>query len=289
MRHSSFDDASLLSADMSSITPHHRGGGERGGGERAATANLPDFPIVSVWNRQTRDLILASCVFGAQDDAMGLQADQREAFFLHPSPRVDSTICDYCFDTLIAFLKGEATPDCRDMHWALDTDRRWPMFLRWRKRMVAGVVDEEDFSERQFLTAGIASSLLPRPLNTFQELVFRSAADDPHCVPIALEDVPYLECNAMVVTCMEAARDMTDWELGVHGILVSFEDYKGVVYGESYLPDVPVICGWTKEHTINQLMQKAGSVPRLCGCHDEPLITHTLHSSICVCSSHPTH
>ena len=77
-------------------------------------------------------------------------------------------------------------------------------------------------------------------------------------MPIHERDLKKLECTVYAVTCMEAARDMLDWELGVHGIIISFQDFKGVCYAESYLPDVPVVCGWTKEHTIGQLMLKAG-------------------------------
>lgn len=132
------------------------------------------------------------------------------------------------------------------------------MFIQWRRKLVYGVPDETDFSQRQILPAGISGCLLPQPLTAFKDLAIMAATEDPHNIPIQPGDVQFLECTAMVVTCMEAARDMTDWELGVHGILVSFEDHKGKTYGESYLPGIPVLCGWTKEHTINQLLQKAG-------------------------------
>lgn len=48
-----------------------------------------------------------------------------------------------------------------------------------------------------------------------------------------------------------------DWNLGTHGIRISFV-HRGRRYGATYLPDVAVEQGWTKEETIESLMQKAG-------------------------------
>lgn len=48
-----------------------------------------------------------------------------------------------------------------------------------------------------------------------------------------------------------------DWDLGTHGIRISFI-HRGRRYGATYLPDVPVEQGWTKEETVESLMRKAG-------------------------------
>ena len=50
---------------------------------------------------------------------------------------------------------------------------------------------------------------------------------------------------------------MLDWEVGTHGIQVNFV-YHGKRLGATYLPDVPVEQGWTKEETMVSLMRKAG-------------------------------
>lgn len=52
-----------------------------------------------------------------------------------------------------------------------------------------------------------------------------------------------------------------DWDLGIHGIKISFT-HQGKRYGATYLPDVAVEQGWTKEQTIVSLMRKAGWVGR---------------------------
>lgn len=48
-----------------------------------------------------------------------------------------------------------------------------------------------------------------------------------------------------------------DWELGVHGLRISFI-HRSRRYGATYLPDVAVEQGWTKEETVESLMRKAG-------------------------------
>lgn len=48
-----------------------------------------------------------------------------------------------------------------------------------------------------------------------------------------------------------------DWDLGTHGLRISFT-YHHRRMGATYLPDVPVDQGWTKEETIVSLMRKAG-------------------------------
>jgi len=48
-----------------------------------------------------------------------------------------------------------------------------------------------------------------------------------------------------------------DWELGVHGIKISFYHHHRR-HGATYLPDVAVEQGWTKEETLISLMKKGG-------------------------------
>lgn len=48
-----------------------------------------------------------------------------------------------------------------------------------------------------------------------------------------------------------------DWTLGTHGIRISFI-YRGRRYGATFLPDVAVEQGWSKEETVESLMRKAG-------------------------------
>jgi len=84
-----------------------------------------------------------------------------------------------------------------------------------------------------------------------------SALSDHRFSPIVLSELPTLEVAVTLLTDFETAKDAMDWELGVHGVRISFY-YKNRRYGSCYLPDVAVEQGWDKEETIISLMRKAG-------------------------------
>lgn len=60
-----------------------------------------------------------------------------------------------------------------------------------------------------------------------------------------------------LLTDFEQAKDPMDWELGVHGLRISFY-YRNRRHGSCYLPDVAPEQGWDKEETMVSLMRKAG-------------------------------
>jgi uncharacterized protein (TIGR00296 family) len=79
--------------------------------------------------------------------------------------------------------------------------------------------------------------------------------------PITARELPNLEVAVTLLTDFEEADDADDWELGTHGLRISFY-YHGKRYGATYLPDVAVEQGWSKEETVVSLMRKAGWVGR---------------------------
>ena len=88
-----------------------------------------------------------------------------------------------------------------------------------------------------------------------------SAIHDTRFDPITKRELPSLEVAVTLLTDFEDCEDAMDWELGTHGIRISFVD-RGRRYGSTYLPDVAPEQGWTKEETLVSLMRKAGSVGR---------------------------
>ncbi|KAI1075986.1 AMMECR1 domain-containing protein [Whalleya microplaca] len=84
-----------------------------------------------------------------------------------------------------------------------------------------------------------------------------SAFNDTRFPPIKKSELPSLEVAVTLLTDFEDCEDAMDWELGVHGIRISFTD-GGRRYGATYLPDVALEQGWTKEETMVSLMYKAG-------------------------------
>jgi AMMECR1 domain-containing protein len=66
-----------------------------------------------------------------------------------------------------------------------------------------------------------------------------------------------LECQVTLLTNFEPISDPMDWEIGTHGLRISFI-HNNRRYGATYLPDVAREQGWTKEETMVSLMRKGG-------------------------------
>ncbi|CAJ2508916.1 Uu.00g139420.m01.CDS01 [Anthostomella pinea] len=84
-----------------------------------------------------------------------------------------------------------------------------------------------------------------------------SAIHDTRFDPIARRELPSLEVAVTLLTDFEDCADAMDWELGTHGLRISFTE-RGRRYGSTYLPSVAEEQGWTKEETLVSLMRKAG-------------------------------
>lgn len=84
-----------------------------------------------------------------------------------------------------------------------------------------------------------------------------SAVQDTRFDPITKRELPSLEVCVTLLTDFEDCDDPMDWELGTHGLRISFTE-RGRRYGSTYLPDVAPEQGWNKEETLVSLMRKAG-------------------------------
>ncbi|KAK2743265.1 hypothetical protein FQN57_004954 [Myotisia sp. PD_48] len=84
-----------------------------------------------------------------------------------------------------------------------------------------------------------------------------SAFGDTRYSPIPSSLLPALSCSLTLLSSFETCLNPLDWELGVHGIRISFV-HRGKQFGATYLPDVAVEQGWTKDETLESLMRKAG-------------------------------
>ncbi|XXH01306.1 hypothetical protein Hte_007663 [Hypoxylon texense] len=84
-----------------------------------------------------------------------------------------------------------------------------------------------------------------------------SAIHDTRFDPISRRELPSLEVAVTLLTDFEDCGDAMDWEVGTHGLRISFAE-RGRRYGATYLPDVAAEQGWTKEETLVSLMRKAG-------------------------------
>ncbi|CBX98433.1 hypothetical protein IAQ61_010523 [Plenodomus lingam] len=105
---------------------------------------------------------------------------------------------------------------------------------------------------------GCIGTFSPQPLPTgLSSYALTAAFDDGRFSPISASELPSLEVGVTLLTDFEPAKDAWDWEVGVHGLRISFMD-KGRRLGATYLPDVAREQGWEKEEALVSLMRKAG-------------------------------
>ncbi|RAL10856.1 AMMECR1 domain-containing protein [Aspergillus homomorphus CBS 101889] len=90
-----------------------------------------------------------------------------------------------------------------------------------------------------------------------RDYALTSAFEDTRFAPIPSTLLPSLSCSLTLLGTFEPCTNALDWILGLHGLRISFI-HRGRRYGATYLPDVAVEQGWTKEETVKSLMQKAG-------------------------------
>ncbi|KAK3484716.1 AMMECR1 domain-containing protein [Neurospora hispaniola] len=125
-----------------------------------------------------------------------------------------------------------------------------PLFVTWN---VVRDSDDDDVSLR-----GCIGTFESQPLSSgLPSYALTSALQDTRFHPISRAELPSLQVAVTLLTDFEPAADAMDWELGKHGLRISFV-YRGRRYGATYLPDVAPEQGWTKEETVVSLMRKAG-------------------------------
>ena len=122
-----------------------------------------------------------------------------------------------------------------------------PLFVTWNtmdddEPMLRGCIGT---FESQDLSEGIP------------EYALISALHDTRFPPIKKSELPTLQVAVTLLTDFEEVDDIFDWEIGVHGIRLSFHD-RGRRYGSTYLPDVASEQGWTKDEALFSLIRKAG-------------------------------
>ncbi|KAJ5103732.1 hypothetical protein N7532_004261 [Penicillium argentinense] len=127
-------------------------------------------------------------------------------------------------------------------------NQKYPLFVTWNtfsrsgSKSLRGCIGT---FEAQDLAEGLKSYALT------------SAFHDTRFSPIPKSLLPSLSCSLTLLGSFGPCTNAMDWVLGTHGIRISFV-HRGRRYGATYLPDVPVEQGWTKEETVESLMRKAG-------------------------------
>lgn len=131
-----------------------------------------------------------------------------------------------------------------------------PLFVTWN------TVDDPDAMtsdpDADVSLRGCIGTFESQPLaDGIPEYALISALYDNRFSPIRAVELPSLRVAVTLLTDFEEADDARDWDVGVHGIRLSFHD-RGRRYGATYLPDVAAEQGWTKDETLFSLVRKAG-------------------------------
>ncbi|CAN0173130.1 unnamed protein product, partial [Hapterophycus canaliculatus] len=85
-----------------------------------------------------------------------------------------------------------------------------------------------------------------------------SALNDRRFSPIEPSELSSLDVSVSLLVEYEPARHWEDWEVGVHGIVIKFNDDRGSSYSATFLPEVAAEQGWTRKVTLSRLVRKAG-------------------------------
>ncbi|KAI4259993.1 MAG: hypothetical protein LQ352_000489 [Teloschistes flavicans] len=125
---------------------------------------------------------------------------------------------------------------------------RYPLFVTWNT-----------FSGRGHKSLrGCIGTFEPQELSAgLKNYALTAAFDDTRFAPIDSSELPSLATHLTLLHTFTPCAHPLDWSLGKHGLRISFT-HQGRRFGATYLPDVAVEQGWTKEETVVSLMRKAG-------------------------------
>ncbi|CAN8066629.1 unnamed protein product [Agarophyton chilense] len=82
----------------------------------------------------------------------------------------------------------------------------------------------------------------------------QAAFHDSRFDPISAAELLKLKVGVSVLSQFEPAKNVYDWRIGVHGIVLHLPGG----YSATYLPEVCGEHGWTKEFCVKSLAEKAG-------------------------------
>ncbi|KAK3177381.1 hypothetical protein Dsin_032940 [Dipteronia sinensis] len=133
----------------------------------------------------------------------------------------------------------------------LNVTESYPMFVTWNSISRSGHKS----------LRGCIGTFEALPLEKgLEQYALTSAFEDTRFSPIPASLIPNLSCSLTLLADFEECRNAMDWTLGTHGIRINFM-HRYRRHGATYLPDVAVEQGWTKEETLESLMRKAGWEP----------------------------
>lgn len=158
--------------------------------------------------------------------------------------------CCFCFAVLRASMGLSAIPQA-DIP---DAELNVPVFVSWYL--------ENDAAPQGKQLRGCIGTFEPHPLSqALQVYTIQSAWNDKRFEPIRPAELENLQCTVSLLTPFEECKDLFDWEMGVHGVYVSFVMPVGgqaMSTTATFLPEIAPAQGWSKQETIVHAILKAG-------------------------------
>ena len=93
-------------------------------------------------------------------------------------------------------------------------------------------------------------------LRSVAECAIAAAVGDPRFMPLMITELPDVEFEISVLSTMRPVRDISDIEVGTHGLLISKKSAHGLL-----LPQVATTYGWDRERFLQETCRKAGLRP----------------------------
>jgi AmmeMemoRadiSam system protein A len=96
-----------------------------------------------------------------------------------------------------------------------------------------------------------------KPLyKTIQDMALAAAFQDPRFPPLGKDELADLDIEISVLTPMREITDVSEIEVGTHGLMIISGNYSGLL-----LPQVATEYGWGREEFLEHTCMKAGLPP----------------------------
>ena len=129
--------------------------------------------------------------------------------------------------------------------------KSYPLFVTWTT------------GEEKELRGCIGTFASEKLEKNVQRYALISALKDDRFPPINIKEVPNLNCGISLLVNFEKVKNPLDWEVGKHGIDITFTDKNKVQYSATFLPEVAEEQEWDQKTTLKYLVKKAGYYGKL--------------------------
>ncbi|KAK8869464.1 hypothetical protein IAR55_000028 [Kwoniella newhampshirensis] len=157
----------------------------------------------------------------------------------------------YCFDVLLAYFEDREPVDPPFDN----AQEKYALFVTWNTR------SHHRPNKKPTLRGCIGNFSPMRLAQGLREYALISALEDHRFSPIKASELPFLSCNVSLLTPFTPIPDPLSWTPGIHGIHLTFPSPSSPTsrtLSATYLPEVCLEQGWTKEETVLSAVQKAG-------------------------------